>query len=40
MAEKTNEKAERQDNPDGIPQCDMMDHCSSGKDSASIVRAG
>jgi hypothetical protein len=40
MAEKTNEKAERQDNPGGIPQRDTMDHCSSGKDAASIVGAG
>jgi hypothetical protein len=40
MAEEANEKTERQDNPGSIPQGDMMGHCSSGKDSASIVRAG
>ncbi len=32
MAENTYEKAERQDNPGGIPQCYAMGHHSSGKE--------
>jgi hypothetical protein len=40
MAENTYEKAERQDNPGGIPQSYAMGHRSSGNEAEPIVGAG